>query len=123
MTSGRRAKSITPGNEAPRDLDFRPQWLISAVLGQWGLGAKQTVGSETASGIQNVHQQLMSSGDRDQQTSSYFMRIENLMTTWSGKLKGVDEEQLRQQLRTETDGNSSLNMEDMSRIIVSLRIS
>jgi transposase len=28
------------------------------------------------------------------------------MTTWGGKLKGIDEEQLRQQLRTETDGKA-----------------
>ena len=28
------------------------------------------------------------------------------MTTWGGKLDGVDEEQLRQQLRTETDGKA-----------------
>jgi hypothetical protein len=28
------------------------------------------------------------------------------MTTWGGKLEGIDEEQLRQQLRTETDGKA-----------------
>nr|WP_232833894.1 helix-turn-helix domain-containing protein [Saliphagus sp. LR7] len=28
------------------------------------------------------------------------------MTTWGGKLDGVDEEQLRQQLRTETDAKA-----------------
>lgn len=33
-------------------------------------------------------------------------RVESLMTTWGGKLGGVDEEQLRQQLRTETDAKA-----------------